>query len=440
MWGPHGNFHVSHFGPGGRSICIEVPGHKSWVSPTQFEVIAGRGASHNWKRSIRHSGRAMQHWIANKTLVQCPKLCSCKLCKAAGLVPDAKGNKTPVRSIMNLIKENDTDSGISIESYSKALKVEVADMPASATPAAAADLPAPSTVSGAQRAENRMDVTETATVPSASTATNSASPVASGSSATQPMPEFITVIQEALFSLKEENKGLSQMSILLYILHKYQPKEDIAIINTKLRSALKFLVRMDVVKKETKDGMESAETSDLEEEEVVINCDINLSEIKQETLDENGSSSLTKTEKIGKKKQVKAKKEAKDNNKENKGKNKKPNTNKDLKNVNKNSKVIKKKKKQNSNDETWGPKKEIKSKPKVLSPALAAVCGGKKMSRHEVVKKFWQYIKKNELQDPKEKSTIICDQKLKAVTKKKRIPQTEMLRCLGQHLTDVQEK
>merc|ERR1711904_605218 len=35
--------------------------------------------------------------------------------------------------------------------------------------------------------------------------------------------------------------------------------------------------------------------------------------------------------------------------------------------------------------------------PKTLSPALAAICGGKSMPRTEVTKKLWVYIKKNSL-------------------------------------------
>merc|ERR1712118_404046 len=35
--------------------------------------------------------------------------------------------------------------------------------------------------------------------------------------------------------------------------------------------------------------------------------------------------------------------------------------------------------------------------PKTLSPALAAICGGKSMPRTEVTKKIWVYIKKNKL-------------------------------------------
>merc|ERR1712144_96867 len=37
--------------------------------------------------------------------------------------------------------------------------------------------------------------------------------------------------------------------------------------------------------------------------------------------------------------------------------------------------------------------------PKVLSPALATICGGKTMPRTEVTKRIWAYIKKNKLND-----------------------------------------
>merc|ERR1712225_209958 len=50
--------------------------------------------------------------------------------------------------------------------------------------------------------------------------------------------------------------------------------------------------------------------------------------------------------------------------------------------------------------------------PKVLSPALATICGGKKMPRTEVTKKIWAYIKKNKLKDGR---TIKPDSTLKAV-------------------------
>merc|ERR1712224_407640 len=50
--------------------------------------------------------------------------------------------------------------------------------------------------------------------------------------------------------------------------------------------------------------------------------------------------------------------------------------------------------------------------PKVLSPALATICGGKKMARTEVTKKIWSYIKKNSLNQGR---TIKPDSTLKAI-------------------------
>merc|ERR1719355_135340 len=49
--------------------------------------------------------------------------------------------------------------------------------------------------------------------------------------------------------------------------------------------------------------------------------------------------------------------------------------------------------------------------PKTLSPALAAICGGKSMARTEVTKKIWVYIKKNNCNEGR---IIKPDAKLKA--------------------------
>ena len=67
-------------------------------------------------------------------------------------------------------------------------------------------------------------------------------------------------------------------------------------------------------------------------------------------------------------------------------------------------------------------KKASKRKPnaafmKALTPssALAAVVGAKALPRTEVTKKLWAYIKKNGLQDKKNKRMINADAKLKAL-------------------------
>ena len=49
------------------------------------------------------------------------------------------------------------------------------------------------------------------------------------------------------------------------------------------------------------------------------------------------------------------------------------------------------------------------------SPALAAVIGEGPFGRGEVMKLLWEYIKAHNLQDPKDKRTILADAKLKPV-------------------------
>ena len=54
-------------------------------------------------------------------------------------------------------------------------------------------------------------------------------------------------------------------------------------------------------------------------------------------------------------------------------------------------------------------------KPVTPSPALAEVVGAKPIPRTEVTKKLWAYIKKNGLQDAKNKRMIKADAALKTV-------------------------
>ena len=54
-------------------------------------------------------------------------------------------------------------------------------------------------------------------------------------------------------------------------------------------------------------------------------------------------------------------------------------------------------------------------KPVTPSATLAVIVGAKPIPRTEVTKKLWAYIKKNGLQDKKNKRMINADDKLKAV-------------------------
>ena len=53
--------------------------------------------------------------------------------------------------------------------------------------------------------------------------------------------------------------------------------------------------------------------------------------------------------------------------------------------------------------------------PLNLSPALSEVVGSKPLPRTEIIKKIWDYIKKNGLQDSKNRRMINADAKLKVL-------------------------
>ncbi|HPL95832.1 MAG TPA: SWIB/MDM2 domain-containing protein [bacterium] len=75
-------------------------------------------------------------------------------------------------------------------------------------------------------------------------------------------------------------------------------------------------------------------------------------------------------------------------------------------------------------------------KPLKLSSELEAVVGKGPMPRSEVVKKLWDYIKKNGLQDAKNKRNINADEKLKAVFGGKgTVSMFEMTKLVSAHLS-----
>ncbi len=75
-------------------------------------------------------------------------------------------------------------------------------------------------------------------------------------------------------------------------------------------------------------------------------------------------------------------------------------------------------------------------KPLTPSDQLAAVVGAKALPRTEVTKKLWAYIKKNNLQDPKQRRNINADDKLKSVFGgKKTVNMFEMTKLVNKHLS-----
>ena len=75
-------------------------------------------------------------------------------------------------------------------------------------------------------------------------------------------------------------------------------------------------------------------------------------------------------------------------------------------------------------------------KPMKPSKELAAVVGAGPMPRTEVTKKLWEYIKKNALQDPKNKRNIVPDANLsKIFGGTKAINMFEMTKLVNKHLS-----
>ncbi len=75
-------------------------------------------------------------------------------------------------------------------------------------------------------------------------------------------------------------------------------------------------------------------------------------------------------------------------------------------------------------------------KPMTISEDLAVVVGKGPMARSEVVKKLWAYIKKNGLQDTKNKRNINADAPLKKVFGGKgTVSMFEMTKLVSKHLS-----
>jgi DNA topoisomerase-1 len=68
-----------------------------------------------------------------------------------------------------------------------------------------------------------------------------------------------------------------------------------------------------------------------------------------------------------------------------------------------------------------------------LSPELSAIVDADQLSRPEVTQKVWVYIKEHNLQDPKNKRTIIPDAKLAKVIGKNPIDMMKLASALGKH-------
>ena len=87
------------------------------------------------------------------------------------------------------------------------------------------------------------------------------------------------------------------------------------------------------------------------------------------------------------------------------------------------------------------PKKKSARKPNAafmaplnVTPTLAEVIGNKPMPRTEIVKKIWDYIKKNNLQDKKNRRMINADTKLKPIFGKDQISMFELAKIVNKNV------
>ncbi len=75
-------------------------------------------------------------------------------------------------------------------------------------------------------------------------------------------------------------------------------------------------------------------------------------------------------------------------------------------------------------------------KPMKISADLAVIVGAGPMPRSEVVSKMWVYIKKHNLQNPKNKRNIMADENLKKVFGgKSEVTMFEMAKLISKHVS-----
>ncbi|WP_242692073.1 SWIB/MDM2 domain-containing protein [Aridibaculum aurantiacum] len=68
------------------------------------------------------------------------------------------------------------------------------------------------------------------------------------------------------------------------------------------------------------------------------------------------------------------------------------------------------------------------------SQPLADVIGSKPLPRTEIIKKIWEYIKKNGLQDQKNKRMINADDKTKGLFGKKQISMFDLAKIVNDNV------
>lgn len=74
-------------------------------------------------------------------------------------------------------------------------------------------------------------------------------------------------------------------------------------------------------------------------------------------------------------------------------------------------------------------------RPVTPSKELGAVIGTDPLPRSQMVSKIWDYIRKNNLQNPENKREILADDKLKPIFGKDKVTMFEMNKHLSKHVS-----
>jgi len=203
------------------------------------------------------------------------------------------------------------------------------------------------------------------------------------------LPTYATMIKKALEDMNVVGgEGCTKLEILLYILRKFQPKGNVSMVSSKM---------IKVLEEGTKHG------------DFLSSVSLPRRMVKKDKL-------LVKGEPQKGEKKKKAKDgEIKDETKKSKEK---------KEGVDAKSKVKKVDKSKKGGKEAGKTEKERKDPVQYvykLKEPLSTICKAKKMTRYEVLRKIWTYIRVKKLQDPKDKRMVICDDNLRKMTKLKEI-------------------
>lgn len=97
--------------------------------------------------------------------------------------------------------------------------------------------------------------------------------------------------------------------------------------------------------------------------------------------------------------------------------------------------MAKAKKNQKAGDSSSGKVRGGLSQKVKPDDKLSPVVGSAPLTRAELTKKVWDYIKANDLQDSKDRRAINADDKLRPIFGKKQVSMFEMTKLVNQHVS-----